>query len=189
MRRAAEWAQPARELVLIHKYGQLRHYWQQLRQLLERYRSRLEITPEGFTLLELLMVTVIIGTISSLAAPGLQRAREQAQVGAAIAELRILQSELAIYIEVNFGPPVSLAAIQRAGMLDPWGFTYIYNPLTGNGNGGARKDKFLVPLNTDYDLYSVGPDGESKGPLNAKASKDDVIRALDGAYFGLAEDF
>jgi len=95
---------------------------------------------------------------------------------------------LAIYIEVNFGPPVSLAAIQRAGMLDPWGYTYIYNPLAG-GSGHERKDKFLVPLNTDYDLYSVGPDGESQGPLNAAASKYDVIRALDGAYFGLAEDF
>ena len=124
-----------------------------------------------------------------MAAPSRQRAREQAQVGAAIAELRVIQSELAIYIEFNFGPPVSLAAIDRAGLLDPWGYSYIYSPLTGPGVGQARMDKFMVPLNTDYDLYSVGPDGKSKGPLSAKDSKDDVIRALDGAYFGLAEDF
>ena len=55
--------------------------------------------------------------------------------------------------------------------------------------GGARKDKFLVPLNTDYDLYSRGQDGESAGPLTASESKDDVIRALDGRYVGLASDF
>ena len=153
------------------------------------YRRWSEDLPAGFTLLELLIVTVIIGTLSTMAAPSLQRAREQAQVGAAIAELRVIQSELAIYIEINFGPPVSLAAIDRAGLLDPWGYSYIYNPLTGPNVGQARMDKFMVPLNTDYDLYSVEPDGKSKAPLSAKDSQDDVIRALDGASFGLAEDF
>ena len=133
------------------------------------------------------MVTVIIGTLSTMAAPTLQRAREQAQVGAAIAEISILQAELAIYIEINFGPPVSLAAIDRAGLIDPWGYPYVYNVVTGPG--GVRKDKFMVPLNTDYDLYSVGADGESVGPLSAKKSKDDVIRALNGGYIGLASNF
>ena len=155
--------------------------------MIERYRSRFEVPPAGFTLLELLMVTVIIGTLSTMAAPTLQRAREQAQVGAAIAEISILQAELAIYIEINFGPPVSLAAIDRAGIIDPWGYPYVYNVVTGPG--GARKDKFMVPLNTDYDLYSVGADGESVGPLSAKKSKDDVIRALNGGYIGLASNF
>ena len=133
------------------------------------------------------MVTVIIGTLSSMAAPSLQRAREQAQVGAAIAEIRIIEAELAIYIEINFGPPVSLAAIDRAGLIDPWGYPYVYRVVTGPG--GARKDKFMVPLNTDYDLYSVGADGDSVAPLSAKKSKDDVIRALNGGYVGLAENF
>ncbi|MEE8106831.1 MAG: prepilin-type N-terminal cleavage/methylation domain-containing protein [Planctomycetota bacterium] len=63
----------------------------------------------------------------------------------------------------------------------------------GNGNGGgvgqARKDHFLVPLNSDYDLYSKGPDGKSSPPLTAEASRDDIIRANDGAYFGLASDY
>ncbi len=137
--------------------------------------------------MELLMVTVIIGTLSSMAAPSLQRAREQAQVGAAIAEIRIIEAELAIYIEINFGPPVSLAAIDRAGLIDPWGFPYVYSVVTGPG--GARKDKFVVPLNTDYDLNIVGADGESVGPLSAKKSQDDVIRALNGGYIGLASNF
>ena len=154
-----------------------------------RYRTWRKHPRAGFTLVELLVVTVIVGTLSTMAAPSLQRAREKAQVATAIAELRIIQSELAIYIEINFGNPVSLAAINRAGLLDLWGFSYIYNPLTGPGKGQPRKDKFMVPLNSDYDLCSVGPDGTSKGSLSAKDSKDDVIRALDGAYFGLAEDF
>ena len=159
-----------------------------------RYRTWSEDPPPGFTLLELLVVTMIIGTLSTMAAPALQRAREMAQVGAAVAEIRIIQAELAIYIEINFQPPVSLAVIERASLIDPWGYAYVYNVLSGkkgkSGEAGkARKDKFLVPLNSDYDLYSVGADGESKAPLNAKASRDDVVRALDGAYIGLAEDF
>ena len=65
---------------------------------------------------------------------------------------------------------------------------------SGGGGGGnaisqARKDRFLVPINSDYDLYSSGPDGDSKAPLNAKASRDDVIRGSNGGFYGLAEKF
>lgn len=66
---------------------------------------------------------------------------------------------------------------------------------TGGGGGGpsaialARKDRFLVPINSDFDLYSTGPDGRSQATLNAPVSRDDVIRAANGAYYGLAEKF
>jgi general secretion pathway protein G len=61
----------------------------------------------------------------------------------------------------------------------------------GGGGGGAkpRKDRFLVPINSDYDLYSMGPDGESVEPLTAAKSHDDIIRASNGAYVGVAENF
>jgi general secretion pathway protein G len=64
----------------------------------------------------------------------------------------------------------------------------------GNGGGGgiagiARKDRFLVPINSTYDLYSVGADGKSTGPLTASISHDDVIRANDGGYVGLASGY
>ena len=52
-----------------------------------------------------------------------------------------------------------------------------------------RKDRFLNPLNSEFDLYSVGPDGKTETPLTAKASYDDIIRAVDGKYMGLASDF
>jgi general secretion pathway protein G len=50
-----------------------------------------------------------------------------------------------------------------------------------------RKDKQLQPINTDYDLYSVGKDGDSVAPLTAKKSLDDIVRAGEGAYVGLAK--
>lgn len=57
------------------------------------------------------------------------------------------------------------------------------------GIGGARKDRFLVPINSDFDLYSMGKDGQSVGPLTAQKSHDDIIRASDGGFYGLAANF
>jgi general secretion pathway protein G len=66
------------------------------------------------------------------------------------------------------------------------------NGNTGGGDSimaSVRKDRFLAPINTDFDLYSMGPDGESRAQLNVAASRDDVIRAANGSYFGVAQEF
>jgi general secretion pathway protein G len=66
-------------------------------------------------------------------------------------------------------------------------------PGGGGGGGGPagqpRKDRFLVPINTDFDLYSMGRDGESVPALTAAKSRDDVVRAANGSYIGLASRF
>ena len=73
---------------------------------------------------------------------------------------------------------------------DPWGRDYQFLNFSAPGaNGQIRKDHNLHPLNTDFDLYSLGKDGKSQAPLTAKASHDDVIWARDGAFVGLAEDY
>ncbi len=63
----------------------------------------------------------------------------------------------------------------------------------GNDGGGqadrARKDHNLHPLNSDFDLYSMGPDGKSQPALTAKVSWDDVIRASDGGFVGRASRY
>ena len=76
--------------------------------------------------------------------------------------------------------------------IDPWGNPYQYLRIDGGGAQGKsdfRKDKFLNPINTDYDLYSMGKDGLSQKPLNVTVSQDDIIRAHDGGFVGLASDF
>ena len=35
----------------------------------------------------------------------------------------------------------------------------------------------------------MGKDGKSRTPLTAKASRDDIVRAGDGAYVGLASAY
>lgn len=67
----------------------------------------------------------------------------------------------------------------------------------GNGNGATlntnvgklRKDKNLVPINSDYDLYSKGPDGQSSSPLTASISQDDIVRGRNGTFFGKASEY
>ena len=57
------------------------------------------------------------------------------------------------------------------------------------GTGQARKDRNLVPINSDYDFFSMGRDGKSVGPLTAGPSKDDIVRGSDGAFIGLGRDY
>ena len=40
-----------------------------------------------------------------------------------------------------------------------------------------------------FTLYSMGQDGQSKTNLNAKESLDDIVRANNGSFIGLASDF
>ncbi len=138
----------------------------------------------GFTLVELLLVLAIIGTLTSIGLPRIQEIKDRAKIAHAIGDIRALQAEI-----TSDPLPVDLAAIGRAGMLDPWGNPYVYNPhIYGNG-GQPRKDRFLVPLNSEYDLYSMGKDGSSQSPLTAAVSKDDIVRADDGGYIGLASKY
>lgn len=76
--------------------------------------------------------------------------------------------------------------------LDPWGNPYQYLNIANGGNrirGRVRKDRNLVPLNTDFDIYSMGPDGESRPPLTARHSWDDIVRASNGSFIGIASDY
>jgi general secretion pathway protein G len=75
---------------------------------------------------------------------------------------------------------------------DPWGNLYQYLKIEGKEKkdvGKMRKDHNMVPVNTDFDLYSKGKDGKSQTPFTAKASRDDIVRANNGRYIGLVSDY
>jgi general secretion pathway protein G len=50
-------------------------------------------------------------------------------------------------------------------------------------------DRRLVPINQDFDLYSMGRDGKTAAPLTASASLDDVVRGKSGGFIGLATGY
>jgi general secretion pathway protein G len=146
---------------------------------------------KGFTLIEVLLATVLIGLLVSFATPKLHRAKELAKIVECYANVRNIGLELQTFeLEEGYFPE-SLDDIGMGRFVDPWGYPFEYLAIRGYGRGPGevRKDRFLVPLNADFDLYSVGPDGTSAGPLTAGASQDDIIRANDGGYIGLASEY
>ncbi len=144
----------------------------------------------GFTLLELMVTVAIIGALAGIAIPAFSSYLGKAKIIKAIAEIETLEKEILAFDGGGGGLPNTLGDIGRAGLLDPWGNPYQYlNFATVSGLGPVRKDRSLVPLNSDFDLYSMGPDGKSKPPLTAKDSHDDIIRANDGAYIGTAAEY
>lgn len=143
----------------------------------------------GLTLVELIVVVAILGLIGSMATLTLQSFAEKGRIRKSRSELASIQTKIKIFNARNDSLPDSLADVNKGKFLDPWGTLYQYNNLDNVPKGKWRKDKNLVPLNSDYDLWSNGKDGDSEPPLTAKTSYDDIIRANNGTYIGIASKY
>ena len=84
--------------------------------------------------------------------------------------------------------PDSLEQLSPAVPLDPWGHAYEYVNFATRGLSEQRSYHNL-PVNSDYDLYSRGGDGLTDLVLNAQVARDDIVRAGDGDFVGLAANF
>ncbi|MCP5093318.1 MAG: prepilin-type N-terminal cleavage/methylation domain-containing protein [Gammaproteobacteria bacterium] len=147
---------------------------------------------KGFGLLELVIVLVVAGLLASIAFPAYNGYTERARVSRAIGDIGSLNLEIERFRLQNGDQiPAFLDELTIDVPVDPWGraYDFLNIPSAGPGKGGLRKDGALNPLNTDFDLYSRGKDGDSKGPLSAKASRDDIVRANNGAFIGLAGEY
>ena len=147
---------------------------------------------KGFGLTELMLTLMIVSLLVSVAIPAYGGFILRAKVARAIGDIGSIAVDIETFrLRNRDRVPANLAELQTTVSNDPWGRAYVFlNIIDGNPNIGAvRKDGKLNPLNSDYDLYSKGQDGNSKGPLNAKASRDDIIRASNGAFIGLGEDY
>lgn len=146
----------------------------------------------GFTLIELMISIAICGTLSAIAVPQYTSYRNKARVGVAISDIKNIEKVIALYKLDNNEYPDNLADINMQNWLDPWGHAYVYLRIEGAANpgiGNLRKDHSLVPVNSDFDLYSIGPDGKSVSAFTAKVSKDDIVRANNGRYIGLVSNY
>ena len=143
----------------------------------------------GFTLVELMLAVAIVAILAKIAISSYQGYVEKAKVSAAATDIAVMSILIKNYSDDAGSFPDSLADVGQAGKLDPWGNPYVYLNLDKNGNGGARRDKKLNPLNSDFDLYSIGKDASTKLPITQKDSLDDVIRANDGRFIDLASKY
>lgn len=147
----------------------------------------------GFTLIELVIVAGLIGTLSMIIIPRMLGYTERTRILQAMADIRKMDTDITQYGMDNNLPPDSLADVGYDGLRDPWGNPYRYLKIFENSdpgvNGKRRKDHSLVPVNSDFDLYSMGPDGDSKAPFTNKASRDDIVRASNGSFIGPVSEF
>jgi general secretion pathway protein G len=146
----------------------------------------------GYGLLELIIAMVVASLLTALAVPAYTGAVARARIARAVGEIGAISVEIDRFsLNNNDQFPAALTDLPIDIPLDPWGNQYQYLNIraAGPGKGPFRKDGKLNPLNSDFDLYSAGKDGDSVGPLSAKKSRDDIVRANNGAFVGLGEDY
>ena len=144
---------------------------------------------KAFTLLEVLIAVAILGVVAAIAIPIYTQYKAKLNNAIAVTDIINIQMAIESFEQANDAYPNNLTEVNMNLLLDPWGNPYQYLNINGAPIGQLRKDQALVPINTDYDLYSMGPDGASVAPLTAAMSRDDIVRGNDGSFIGVAEDY
>ena len=124
---------------------------------LERSRA------QGFTLVELLLVLMILALIGGLVLPGIIGKAEGAKVKAASSQIsRLAMAVESFYLDTGETPDNLDVLVNESGgidgwngpyvktssLKDPWGREYVYNYPGEHG---------------DFDIYSLGADGQPGG--------------------------
>jgi len=135
-----------------------------------------------------LIVVAALLVVGSFAIPAFNGYIERARVSRAVSDIGTMSLELYQWQRSGHDLPANLAEAGIAGV-DPWGRPYMYVRAADVSSARLRKDNELVPLNTDFDLYSLGPDGVSALALPAPPSRDDIVRAGNGAFIGVAANY
>jgi len=134
-------------------------------------KKRMLSSQQGFTLIELMVVMVILGILATMIVPRIMDRPEEARRTKAAIDIQALEQALKLYKLDNGQYPTTEQGLQAlveppsAGRLarkwrkggyldkgkvpkDPWGNDFIY----------------ISPgIHSDFDLMSYGPDGEAGG--------------------------
>ncbi|WP_432706472.1 type II secretion system major pseudopilin GspG [Azotobacter salinestris] len=124
---------------------------------------------QGFTLLEIMVVLVILGLLVALVAPNVLQNQDKAMVEKARADVALLEQALDMYKLDNFQYPTTDQGLEAL----------VTKPETGpqpkryNSNGYIKRlpsdpwgnpYQYLQPgTKKAFDLYSLGADGEMGG--------------------------
>ena len=147
---------------------------------------------QGFTAIEIILALAVAAILAAIAVPSYMGHRYKAKISVAIKEIDLIENAIDIYHFEEGEFPDSLKDVGKDQITDPWGNPYRYLRIDGGTtpglNGKRRRDKNANPVNSDYDLYSMGRDGQTSAQFMAQEARDDIVRANDGSYYGLAEN-
>ena len=130
---------------------------------LDKMKVRTRKNTRGFTLVELLLVLVILALIGGLVLPNIIGKAEGAKVKAAGSQIsRLAMAVESFYLDTGTTPDNLDDLVNESGgvegwngpyvkpssLKDPWGREYVYNYPGEHG---------------DFDLYSLGADGQPGG--------------------------
>ncbi|QPQ53993.1 type II secretion system major pseudopilin GspG [Allosphingosinicella flava] len=109
---------------------------------------------DGFTLVELMVVIVIIGLLATVVVVNVMPAQDTARVKKAEADIATLEQAAELYRLNRLNYPAGLDALVSEGFIkrlptDPWGNAYRY---AAPGRSGAP-----------FDIYSLGADNAEGG--------------------------
>jgi general secretion pathway protein G len=146
----------------------------------------------GLTLVELMIALAVTALLTVIALPSYSKYVNRVRTDKVMVFMASTSLSLEAYYAQHLSYPASLADVGITDAVDPWGNPYRYLAIDIDPppkTGKVRRDKNKNPINTDYDLYSAGPDGRSQTQLTARFARDDIVRAGNGSYIGKAQDF
>ena len=128
-------------------------------------------TENGFTLIEIMVVVVIIGLLAAMIAPNIMRQLDRAEINRARQDVRSIESALDLYRLDNYRYPSTEEGLKalvtnpgetiapnwvKGGYLksmpeDPWNREYLYLQPGQHG---------------EFDVYTLGADGQEGGEDN-----------------------
>ncbi|MFT4924733.1 MAG: general secretion pathway protein G [Phenylobacterium sp.] len=127
----------------------------------------------GFTLLEVMVVIVIIGTLAGMVVPSLMQNREDASIQTAAIEIKTIETAMKMYkLKNNFYPSTEQGLEALVNQTD-------VEPIPRNfPEDGFLSEMPRDPWNNDYLLVSPGEMGNidifSMGPDGTADTEDDI---------------
>ncbi len=151
----------------------------------------------------------IVAVLASMAIASFLGMRERARTARPVSDIRNLHKAILQFDVDRERLPYTLDEVIPVYLSkvpsDPWGTPYqFYNfsapkipsndndhhpEQTQKGKGEQRKDGPIVPINTQFDLYSMGPDKKTSPSIRSNYGKDDIVLANDGEFIGVAKDY